>query len=254
MAGRKNLSQRAQVVELNKHLTAREIGARLGISRQRVYQILSEETDDYLALNRKHIRDRKMSRNLARSLAPEVAWVNRQTRGAISELLVAIDLLAIGWKPYIPLFRNHGHDIIALKDGEIITIEVRSGRRLKDGTIQTNKEKAAHPADHFAFVLPDEPVVYEPPLFREPPDLAQIERETALREKILIGIAAAKAEKRGGKRGGGRSHYTDEQIREAKAKRQSGALWRDAAASIGMSESALMKRIKRLSCNGGQDA
>lgn len=162
--GKKNYAQRAQVRTLIAELTPREIGEQLGISRQRVYQILDDEGIDYKPFNQQHRLDRRISRNLSRSLGPAFAHVDRNTRGGISELLVAADLMALGWKPYVPLFRNHGHDIIAAKSASLITIEVRSALRRKDGSIAASEYTPGRRANHFAFVLRDEPVIYKPAL------------------------------------------------------------------------------------------
>jgi hypothetical protein len=152
------------VRELSERMTPPEIAAELGISRQRVYQILSEESVDFQALHRDLRLKRRISRNLARHLGPESAHVDKHTRGAMAELIVAADLLACGWKPYVPLFRNHGHDIIATKAASLITVEVRSALRKADGSIAASLFTPTRRADHFAFVLPEEPVIYKPAL------------------------------------------------------------------------------------------
>lgn len=220
--GRKNLTQRAKVRELIGHLSPAEIGTRLGISRQRVYQILSDEEIDYLPLNRQQRLHRRISRNLARSLGPDAAHVDRHTRGAISELLVAADLLALGWKPYVPLFRNHGHDIIASKNSIMITIEVRSALRRQDASVSASNFTRGRLVDHFAFVLPDEPVIYKPEL----PTGDELPRE---------------ARRRGRTR-----EFSEEQIRSAKALHDRGEPWAKAASSIKISVPRLQARIRQL--------
>jgi DNA invertase Pin-like site-specific DNA recombinase len=249
--GRKNLTQRAKVRELIEHLSPTEIGTRLGISRQRVYQILSDEEMDYLPLRREQRQRRRVSRNLARHLGPAIAYVDRSTRGAISELLVAADLLALGWKPYVPLFRNHGHDLIATKSAMTITVEVRSAPRAKDASIAASIYTPGRRSDHFAFVMPDEPVIYKPELPAVSGEvqgivpvapISDLEREK-IREGTKAGLARARTESRVG---GRRPTYTDEQIREAKAAIDRGAPWAKAAASIGISVTRLRARIMDL--------
>lgn len=161
---RKNLAQRTRVRQLSERMTPPEIAADLGISRQRVYQILSEEKVDFQDLHRELRIKRRISRNLARHLGPDSAHVDKHTRGAMAELIVAADLLACGWKPYVPLFRNHGHDIIATKAAILVTIEVRSALRKADGSIAASLFTPSRRVDHFAFVLPDEAVIYKPSL------------------------------------------------------------------------------------------
>lgn len=158
------METRAQVRALIKEYTPNEIGKRLGISRQRVYQILDDEGVEYLPLTQEHRRRRVISRNLSKYLGPSSASVDRPTRGAISELLVAADLLSLGWKPYVPLFRNHGHDLIASKRSALITLEVRSALRRRDASISASLFTRGRQVNHFAFVLPGEPVIYTPDL------------------------------------------------------------------------------------------
>lgn len=259
MGGKKNKTQRSKVIELNEHLTPVEIASRLGISRQRVYQILSDEGTDYLTLNKGHRRLRRISRNLARSLGPEVAYVNRNTKGSISELLAAADLLALGWHPYVPLLRNNGYDIVATKNDKIITIEVRSGRRREDATIATCRKKAAFPAHHFAFVMSDEPVVYEPPL----PQVGQ----AAHGERISYGDTHAAATKTGlasarerGRVGGRRLMYSERQIEAAALRFRAGealsVICRDVTSRAGkaITVTRLRARIAEFEKRKQQDA
>ncbi len=209
MEGKKNHAMRAQVRTLIEQFTPREIGDRLGISRQRVYQILVDEGIEYLPLQQQHRLRQSISRNLARSLGPAASHVDRNTRGAISELLVAADLLALGWKPYVPLFRNHGHDLIATKNAMIISVEVRSALRRKDASISASLYTPGRRADHFAFVLPDEPVIYKPAL---PNDLGNVSMEKRSR--------------------GGPPQYAEEDIARAAASFRAGASYSEVAKTV----------------------
>lgn len=220
MKGQKNLSQRARVRELIKSMLPAEVASELGISRQRVYQILVDEDIDYLTLNR---QIRLKRRDVGRILQSD--HLDKHARGSISELQVAADLLELGWRVYVPLIRNHGYDIIATKYATLITIEVRSARRRRGGSVVTNRAKAIYPAHHFAFVFPDEPILYDPPL--------PIVEETAKR-----------AQERGST--GRVRTYTEEQIRSAKALHENGVSWGAAAASIGISITRLQVRIRAL--------
>ena len=192
-----------------ERLTPPEIAAQLGISRQRVYQILVEENVDYLTANRRHRLQRRISRNLARSLGPDAAYVDRNTRGEISELLAAADLLSLGWKPYVPLFRNRGHDLIVTKNRTVLSIEVRSALRRKDRSIAASEFTTGHRSDHFAFVLPDEPVIYKPPL--------PLETIETYDEKVT---------------GGRRLMYTEKQIEEAAERFRGGERLKDIRHSV----------------------
>ncbi len=209
MQGKKNLTQRAEVRALIEQHTPREIGDRLGISRQRVYQILEDEGVDYLPLQQQHRLRQTISRNLSRSLGPAVVHVDRNTRGAISELLVAADLMALGWKPYVPLVRNHGHDLIATKLSTIITIEVRSALRRNDASISASLYTPGRRADHFAFVMPDEPIVYKPAL-------PQDENNGAAEHRTR----------------GGQPQYAEEDIALASAAFRAGGSYKDVAKTV----------------------
>jgi hypothetical protein len=139
--------------------TAMEIAEELDISRQRVYYI-GRKSD--IPIERPGAR-------APYNIVPRIITggvrvnVNAYTAGTVSELLVAADLLARGWYPYRPIIRNRGHDLIATRGDEIITIEVRSGRRVKGGGISF----AQLPRDRSQFygvVCIAESVVYLPDL------------------------------------------------------------------------------------------
>lgn len=82
--------------------------------------------------------------------------------GAVGELRVAIDLLTHGYEVFRSLSPNSSADLISLKDGQLLTIEVRMGELSKS----TKKivVKRSHRADVLAIALPDGRIVYEPPL------------------------------------------------------------------------------------------
>jgi len=87
-------------------------------------------------------------------------------RGTVAEILVAADLLDRGWNVYMPLVRNRGHDIIAYKDSNLVTVEVRSGR-LTAFSVLVPKVRGDHKAvksTHMATLLVGHPVSYEPDL------------------------------------------------------------------------------------------
>ena len=140
--------------------TAAEIADDLKISRQRVYYVVRHadiKLDKY--------QDRRLRR--AQTIVPRIVTggilvpLSSTAGGTIAELLVAADLLARGWQPYIPLVRHRGHDLIACRNGHVITIEARAGHRGKAGAIVF----ATNPRDHsdvYAVVCTGEPVVYSP--------------------------------------------------------------------------------------------
>ncbi len=82
--------------------------------------------------------------------------VNSRVAGAIAEML------ARGYAVYQPVLNSKGHDLIAVKDGKIVTIEVRSAWRNDDGVVKHAKPDSQ--SQIHAFVITGEPVQYNPPL------------------------------------------------------------------------------------------
>ena len=86
------------------------------------------------------------------------------TTGAISELKVAVDLLSIGYHIFRAESPSCPCDLIALKNGKIFAVEVRTIARNRSGTIPksayTGKENGA--VNCFAFVFKDdsEDIIY----------------------------------------------------------------------------------------------
>jgi predicted AAA+ superfamily ATPase len=140
------------------------IANRLGISRQRVYQILHHHGIEFW----KHIdvKSGEKQNYRPRILTGGVfTAVNQSVVGTISELLVAADLLARGWHVYIPITRTRGHDLIADKGARLITIEVRSAYRSQStGKLSYATNQRKDPSMFFALVVTGDPVVYEPEL------------------------------------------------------------------------------------------
>lgn len=91
------------------------------------------------------------------------AKVNHSVAGSIAELLVAADLMARGWRVFMPVLSSQGHDIIAVKDGEIRTFEVRSAHRNAAGALKYMK-KADCESHYYGLVVTGEPVAYDPEL------------------------------------------------------------------------------------------
>lgn len=87
------------------------------------------------------------------------------TTGAISELRVAVDLLAKGYDVFRALSPNCPCDLAILKDGKLLRIEVRTAHISTSGKLYKTKNKRDDPnnIDHYAWVLPDK-VIYEPDL------------------------------------------------------------------------------------------
>jgi len=87
------------------------------------------------------------------------------TTGAISELRVAIDLLAKGYDVFRALSPACPCDLAILKDSQLLRVEVRTGYTSISGNIYRSSitGKDATKIDLYAWVLPDK-IVYEPEL------------------------------------------------------------------------------------------
>ncbi len=87
------------------------------------------------------------------------------TTGAISELITSVDLLSKGYAVFRALSSSCPCDLIILKNGTVLKIEVRTTHINPSGKMarSTNKKDNKLNIDHYARVLPHT-VVYEPPL------------------------------------------------------------------------------------------
>mgnify|MGYP001607408067 CR=1 FL=1 len=97
--------------------------------------------------------------------------LSRGTRGAVSELRVAVDLLERGYEVFRAVSQACSSDLIALSSGQILRIEVRTGARYsptgslsfpRNGT--GNDKRSEECLDHYAVVVHGEPVIYIPEL------------------------------------------------------------------------------------------
>jgi hypothetical protein len=83
------------------------------------------------------------------------------TRGAVSELRVAADLMERGYEVFRALSPSCSCDIAVLKDGRLLRIECRTGRYLKECRYFKSTQRLR--ADVLAVILHDK-IVYEPDL------------------------------------------------------------------------------------------
>ncbi|MGC8534908.1 MAG: winged helix-turn-helix domain-containing protein [Rhizomicrobium sp.] len=153
-------------------LSASGIARRLGISPQRVAQIAKKEN---LSLP-KRTRDPELPyrpggppMGVTPKSTPRTAILTEgpcstYVAAAVSELMVASDLLARGWHPFLPIVKNSHVDLMATdRNGERpITVEVRSGKRI--GGRMVYQKKTDSRAHHIAVVVMNEPTRYEPDL------------------------------------------------------------------------------------------
>lgn len=143
--------------------SAREIAQELGISRQRVYQIADQDGVSLPSASTAH-PFRRGTIPKPRVITGGIEQpINHTTAGTISELLAAADLLARGWHVYMPVVRARGHDLIAVQDEKVVTVEVRSAKRNAEGNLVYNRS-ARDRSQAYALVLTGEPVHFRPPV------------------------------------------------------------------------------------------
>ncbi len=141
-----------------------DIAATLGISRQAVHQFAAKNNINLGRVLWNRTDNAKEAKPVPRVITGGVEVdLTTTTTGTISELLVAADLLARGWRVYMPIQISKGHDIIACRGNDIITVEVRSGKRNRNGVLFYGK-KASDKSMIYGVVVTGEPVSYLPPL------------------------------------------------------------------------------------------
>jgi hypothetical protein len=132
----------------------REMAQKLNVTRQWIYAICGKQGIAYP----------KRSDAMPPLVGPPRKGLKTGVAGTIAEMLVAGDLLRQGFDVYRSLLNNsHGYDLVALKDGKFITIEVRAAWRNEDGLLRLPYKMTTDATVH-AFVVVGEPVIYKPPL------------------------------------------------------------------------------------------
>jgi hypothetical protein len=134
--------------------TPAAIAAQIGKSRQWVYTICNHNNIIYSG------RTNRIPETLTGGIRVPL---KSRISGAIAELLAAADLMARGYEVYRPIINTHGFDLIAVKNDTMTSIEVRTAWRKADGKM-TLPFKSTSQAQHHAFVIAGEPVLYKPPL------------------------------------------------------------------------------------------
>lgn len=123
----------------------------VGVSRQRVQQIA-------LALGLAQAVPRRRRRRLVAGDMPEKRPQFSTTQGRVTELQVAADLIARGWKVYWPL-SGGGPDLLVFeRPDRVRRVEVRPGKRLPNGAIRWNCPDAV--AELYAIVISPSEIEY----------------------------------------------------------------------------------------------
>ena len=91
--------------------------------------------------------------------------VTSPTRGAISELRVATDLLEKGFEVFRAISPACSCDLAVLKNSHLYRIEVRTGYRIPSGKIMYSKPQASK-SDVCAVVLSEE-IIYQPDMTQD---------------------------------------------------------------------------------------
>ena len=91
------------------------------------------------------------------------ADISRGKSGAVSELVVSADLLTRGYEVFRAVAQDGSCDIVVLKDGSILRIEIRSGYKTDDGTVKATANKL-NPSkyDVLAIVTAGRDITYVP--------------------------------------------------------------------------------------------
>lgn len=145
-------------------LTAPAIAERFGISRQRVHQIVRTAN---LKLRRAPSGPRRLVQQ-----GPGQRWMNgaggigkhnASFIGAALELIASVDLMKRGAHVYRAMSSTSPCDLVAWLGGELIRVEVRSGRRNGTGKLCYSPPEARR-YDVLAVVEPNGTVTYKPDL------------------------------------------------------------------------------------------
>lgn len=121
-----------------------------------------------IIIARGNYRRKYCSTTCARASRGQLDATNRTsgTTGAMGELLASYALLLRGWEVFRALSPNCPCDLIAMRGGRLLRIEVRSGYRQSDGSVSCPRNQGDQGRqDVFAVVIHGEQhVEFFPPL------------------------------------------------------------------------------------------
>jgi hypothetical protein len=154
------------LITQSPHLNQTEIAARIGISRQRVAQIVSEERlavprGKRGAAPRRRVAETPRARERSPGGLP--AYL-AEAGGAAAVLITAADLMARGFAVYLPIAPTAAADILAIDaNGRVKRVAVRPARRTVGGAVEYSYPKPGE-VDTHATLLADTPIQYSPEL------------------------------------------------------------------------------------------
>ena len=162
-------SNRERIIALVKqspHLNQTEIAEQLGISRQRVAQIVADE-----GLNapkgKRGVAPRKSPTIAEAAPAPPrdaIPGYLANAGGPIAVLIAAADLMARGFTVYMPIVPSGAADLVtADRRGKLERVSVQRAQRKAGDKLEYSYPKPGDVERH-ALILTDEPVRYEPRL------------------------------------------------------------------------------------------
>lgn len=169
-------STRERLLALHRaepHLNQTQIAERLGVTRQRIGQLIEalerdgELTTDEIDRGPRGIRGRPKA-SAAAEAAPRVTGgivaIPAAATPAVAVLLVAADLTARGYSVFAPLTPSTAKcDLVAIdRDDRVERIVVSRGRRAGEEIRYDDPQR--YGGDRRAMLLTDEPIQYEPPL------------------------------------------------------------------------------------------
>lgn len=149
-----------KLISRNPKITAREAAEKLGVSRQRLYQIL--KTEGIVLARPTTILSRPVEKvkekfSKHEGLPPYVV-------GEMNELLVAIDLLKLGYDVYRSITGRGLCDLVAVHrvHGNAVRIEVKTAYNVKGKVLASRG--AQNKFDVLARVFWNGEIQYDPPL------------------------------------------------------------------------------------------
>lgn len=99
---------------------------------------------------------------------PREVELTKPTAGAISELVVCVDLLSAGYEVFRAVSASCGCDMVVCKDGRSLRVEVRSAVVSQSGRLGGNvHDRDRGRIDVYALVARDNTIAYYPALIPE---------------------------------------------------------------------------------------